>query len=71
MNTPNQIRRDLADTIEEIGNAMCLLREAADDHANGNHAGACIVASDALEILSGLEATFSALAARTAIFSEN
>lgn len=71
MNTPNQIRKDLADTIEEIGQAMGLLREADDDQANGNHAGACICASDALEILSRLETTFSALAARTARFSEN
>jgi hypothetical protein len=36
MNTPNLIRRDLADTLEEIGQAMGLLREAADDESNGN-----------------------------------
>ena len=71
MNTPNDIRRDLADTIEEIGQAMCLLREAADDFSNGNTGGATMCASDALEILSALECTFSALAARTALFSEN
>ena len=68
---PNQIRRDLADTIEEIGQAMGLLREASDERANGNTDGAKMCASDALDILSGLETTFSALAARTAIFSEN
>lgn len=71
MNTPNDIRRDLADTIEEIGQAMGLLREAADDHANSNTAASKLCASDALDILSGLESTFSALAARTAIYSEN
>lgn len=68
--TPNQIRRDLADTIEEIGSAMGLLREADDEFQNGNLQGSKMCASDALEILTGLEATFSALAARTAIFSE-
>jgi hypothetical protein len=71
MNTPNQIRRDLADTIEEIGQAMGLLREAADDSANGNEDASKLCASDALDILSALESTFSALAARTATYSEN
>ena len=50
---------------------MGLLREAADDHANSNTAASKLCASDALEILSALESTFSALAARTAIYSEN
>lgn len=67
---PNQIRKDLADTLEEIGSAMGLLRESADDLANGNLPGSVMCASDALEILSGLETTFSSLAARTATFSE-
>lgn len=71
INTPNQVRKDLADTIEEIGQAMGLLRESDDELQNGNHGGAFMCASDALEILSSLEATFSALAARLAIFSEN
>jgi hypothetical protein len=70
MNTPNQIRRDLADTLEEIGQAMGLLREAADEEVNRNLDGAKLCASDALDILSSLECTFSALAARTAKFSE-
>lgn len=67
---PNQIRKDLADTIEEIGSAMGLLRESADDFSNGHILGSQMAASDALEILSGLESTFRALAARTAAFSE-
>jgi hypothetical protein len=71
MNTPNDIRRDLADTIEEIGQAMGLLREAADEHANSNTGAAKLCADDALDILAGLESTFSALAARTATFSQN
>ena len=68
---PNQIRKDLADTIEEIGQAMGLLREAADDAGNGNLPAAGLCASDALEILSGLESTFSALAARCATFADH
>ena len=68
---PNQIRKDLADTIEEIGQAMGLLREADDELTNNNDTGAWRCASDALEILSALETTYSALAARLAIFSEN
>ena len=71
MNTPNQIRKDLADTIEEIGQAMGLLREASDESANGNQDGAKLCADDALDILSGLETTFSSLAARAASFSQN
>lgn len=68
---PNVIRRDLADTIEEIGQAMVLLREASDEQSNGNMGGAKMCADDALEILSGLESTFSALAARTAIYADH
>jgi hypothetical protein len=71
MNIPNQIRKDLADTIEEIGQAMGLLREASDESSNGNDASAKLCADDALDILAGLESTFSALAARTATFSQN
>lgn len=71
MTTPNQIRKDLADTIEEIGQAMGLLREASDSIANGNAEGGKMAADDALDILSDLEATFSALAARTAKFCQN
>ena len=68
--SPNQIRRDLTDTLEDIGSIMALLREADDDLQNGNPTSSKMCASDALDLLSGLEATFSALAARTAIFSE-
>jgi hypothetical protein len=68
---PNQVRKDLADTIEEIGQAMGLLREADDDLSNGNDLAAAMSASDALEIISGLETTYSSLAARLAVFSEN
>ena len=71
MSTPTLIRQQLGDTIEEIGQAMALLRESADDLQRGNIQAAKLVASDALELLSGLESTFSALAAATAIFSEN
>lgn len=70
VSAPNKIRKDLSDTFEEIGSAMGLLREADDEFTNGNREGSKMCASDALDLLSGLEATFSALAARTAIFSE-
>jgi hypothetical protein len=67
----NHIRRDLADTLEDIGSAMGLLREADDEISNGNSQGGKMCASDALDLVSGLEATFSALASRIAIISEN
>ena len=68
---PTQIRARLADTIEEIGQAMALLRESQDDINLGNHTGAQITASDALEIISQLEATFSSIAAELTTFSEH
>ena len=64
------IRAELADTIEEIGQAMGLLREAQGDVATGNEAGAKMCGSDALEIISGLESKFSDLAARLAVWTE-
>lgn len=69
-NLPKQVRNDLADTLEDIGQAMALLRESSEDLAIGNEAGAILCASDALEIISSLAATFDALTARLAIFSE-
>jgi hypothetical protein len=64
------VRRDLADTIEEIGQAMGLLRESIDDADRDHLVGSQMCASDALEILSGLETKFSQLAAKVASFSE-
>lgn len=68
---PTQIRARLADTIEEIGQAMALLRESQDDINLGNLTRAKITASDALEIISQLETTFSGLAAELTTFSEH
>ena len=64
------VRKDLADTIEEIGQAMGLLREAVDDADRDNLGGAQMCGSDALEILAGLETRFSQMAAKIARWSE-
>ena len=68
---PATVRETLADTLEDIGTAMTLLRESATDASTGNHSGSRIVASDALEILSSLELRFSQMAARLAAYSED
>lgn len=68
---PAAVRKTLTETIEDIGNAMTLLRESATDADSGNDSGSRIVASDALEILSSLEGRFSEMAARLARYSEN
>lgn len=67
---PKDVRRELADTIEDIGAAMGLLREAVDDTERGNLGGGKMCGSDALEILSNLETRFSQMAAKLAIWSE-
>ena len=66
---PNTLS-ELADTIEDIGAAMGLLREAVDDTERGNLGGGKMCGSDALEILSNLETRFSQMAAKLAIWSE-
>lgn len=68
---PREVRDQLADTIEEIGSAMGLLREADDDVKRGNVTGGKMAASDALEIISTLESNFSVIAAYLARWSEN
>lgn len=68
---PREIRQQLADTIEDIGQAMGLLREAANDLDDDNEGGAKLAASDALEIVASLETTFSDLAAKIALLSES
>ena len=67
---PREVREELVETIEEIGQAMALLREAAGDAAAGNVAGGMMSGSDALFILSELEGKFSAMAAKLARWSE-
>ena len=67
---PRQIRADLADTIEEIGQAMGLLRESIDDTERGNGNAGQMCGSDALEIIASLEAKFSAMAASLAAWTE-
>ena len=67
---PREVRRELTETIEDIGSAMCLLREAVDDTERGNLGGGKMCGSDALEILSNLETRFSQMAAKLAIWSE-
>ena len=63
---PREVRAELADTIEEIGQAMGLLREAITDTEAGSVESAVLCGDDALEILSGLESKFSELAAKVA-----
>jgi hypothetical protein len=65
---PREIRHQLADTLEDIGQAMGLLRETCDDLDGGNPEGGAMCASDAQEILGNLEATYSSLSARLANF---
>lgn len=60
-------RAALANTIEEIGQAMGLLREAITDATEeGNPQAAALCASDALEIIARLEATYSEITAQLA-----
>lgn len=67
---PREVRIELTDSIEDIGNAMCLLREAIGDTERGNLASGKMCGSDALEILAQLETRFSQMAAKLAIWSE-
>ena len=60
---PRQIRTELLDTIEDIGQAAALLRESINDADAGNLGGSQMCASDALEILSTLESRFSEMSA--------
>ncbi len=61
---PREIRRELTETIEEIGQAMGLLREAVNDTEAGNQAGGQLCGHDAVEILANLESKFSDMTAR-------
>ena len=63
---PAIVRTELADTIEEVGSALGLLREAITDLNAGNTTGGIACAEDALGILAGLETAFSQQAARLA-----
>lgn len=67
---PREVRANLADTLEDIGSAMGLLREDVNDADSGNVHGGKLCASDALEILSILESKFSQMAATLARWSE-
>jgi len=67
---PREVRAELAETLEEIGQAMGLLREASGDAAAGNVIGAKMSGSDALYLLSELEGKFSAMAAKLGRWSE-
>lgn len=69
--TPREVRCELAETIEDIGSAMSLLREATNDTESGNLIGGKLCGSDALEILSSLETRFSQMAAKLATWTES
>ena len=68
---PRAVREELADTLEDIGSAMTLLRESVSDADAGNEQGAKLCGSDALELLGSLEARFSQMAGRLAMWSES
>jgi hypothetical protein len=55
---PTKVRSQLADSIEDMGNAMSLLRESIDDAESGNIEGSKMCASDALELINILQARF-------------
>jgi hypothetical protein len=67
---PREVRAALVETVEEIGQAMGLLREAAADADAGNVPGGKMSGSDALFILSELEGKFSEMCAKLAKWSE-
>jgi len=67
---PREVRAALVETVEEIGQAMGLLREAATDADAGNVTGGKMSGSDALFILSELEGKFSEMCAKLAKWSE-
>jgi hypothetical protein len=73
MNTHTQIitdiRLEVAGTIEEIGQALGLLREAADDTRRGSIESGRLCADDAVEILGALEVKFSELTAKLAKYT--
>jgi hypothetical protein len=66
---PKNVRTELCNSVEEIGQAMGLLREAITENDNGNHGGGQICASDAVEILAGLESKFSMMTAKLSTWS--
>jgi hypothetical protein len=64
------VRCEMTDAIEEIGQALGLLREACGDcDDNNNIQGAQMAAADAANILGELEEKFSSMAARVARWS--
>lgn len=67
---PREVRAALGDTVEEIGQALGLLREAASDADAGNVTGGKMSGSDALYILSELEGKFSEMCVTLAKWSE-
>ena len=68
---PINVRAQLLERIEDIGQVAGLLREAIDDCERGNEEAGKLCASDALEILAQMEAQFSGMTALLAAFSEN
>jgi len=68
---PKAIRSELADTIEDIGSALGLLREATNDAELGNMHMAKNAADDALDLISELEGKFSKIGQQLAIWMES
>lgn len=68
---PAAVRVALAETVEDIGQALGLLRESVGAAERGRIQEAKLCGSDAVEILSSLETRFSQMAASLARWSEN
>jgi hypothetical protein len=65
-----EIRGELADSVEEIGAALGLLRSAISDVEAGDERGGRMCGDDAMFVLSDLEGRFSAMSARLARWSQ-
>jgi len=63
---PREIRFELFETIEDIGSAIGLLREAINDTTAGAIQSGKMCGNDALEIISFLEIRFSNIVAKLA-----
>lgn len=67
---PREVRWDLMESLEDIGSAIGLLREAIYDVDEGNVRGGKTVGSDALNLLTSLEERFSGMVERLAEWSD-
>ena len=67
---PRDVRFDLMESLEDVGSAMGLLREAIDAADVGDARGGRMCGSDALNLLTSLEERFSGMVERLAEWSD-